>query len=98
MSLNTKTIGLALSGGAARGLAHIGILARLEEAGLRPDYIAASSAGAIVGALYASGVSPQQMQEVALNLKWIDLFRPWPTFSSLLSNRGLARVLQKYCR
>lgn len=98
MADHTKTFGLALSGGAARGLAHIGILARLEEAGLRPDYIAASSAGAIVGALYASGVSPHEMQDVALSLKWTDLFRPWPTFSSLLSSRGLARVLLKHCR
>jgi NTE family protein len=93
----SKTVGLALSGGAARGLAHIGILARLEEAGLRPDYIAASSAGAIVGALYASGVSLPEMQEVALTLKWTDLFSPWPTFSSLLSSKGLARVLHKHC-
>lgn len=98
MTPTPHTVGLALSGGAARGLAHIGILRRFEEAGIRPDCLAASSAGAIVAALYASGVSLQTIQDIALNLKWTDLFRPWPTFSSVLSSKGLAQMLHKHCR
>lgn len=53
---------LALSGGSARGFAHIGVLRVLDEAGLKPDLIVGTSAGAIVGSLYASGLSVQQVE------------------------------------
>ena len=52
-------IGLALGAGASRGFAHIGVLQVMEEIGLRPDYIAGSSIGSIIGALYAAGVTPE---------------------------------------
>ena len=51
-------IGLALSGGGAKGFAHCGALQALEEFGLKPEVIAGTSAGAIVGALYAAGNNP----------------------------------------
>jgi NTE family protein len=54
-------IGIALSGGGARGIAHIGVLKVLENHGIFPDCIAGTSAGAIVGALYANGISPDMM-------------------------------------
>lgn len=98
MADQKKTIGLALSGGAARGLAHIGILQRLEDAGFQPDYIAASSAGSIVGALYASGVSPAEMQAIAVTIKWTDLFWPHLSLSSLLSSKRLMCMLHTHCR
>ena len=50
-------VGLVLSGGAARGLAHIGVLKALEEQGVRIDAIAGTSMGAVIGGLYASGYS-----------------------------------------
>lgn len=53
--------GLILSGGGYRGIAHIGVIRAMEEAGLTPDAIAGTSAGAVVGALYASGLSTDQM-------------------------------------
>ena len=49
------SVGLVLSGGGAKGLAHIGVLKAIEQAGVRIDYIGGTSTGAIVGALYASG-------------------------------------------
>ena len=55
------SVALVLSGGAARGFAHVGVLQALEEAGIRPDLIVGSSAGSIVGALYASGLSAQEV-------------------------------------
>ncbi|MCX7912230.1 MAG: patatin-like phospholipase family protein [Dehalococcoidales bacterium] len=58
-----RKVGLALSGGAARGIAHIGVLEVLEEAGIPIDVVAGVSAGAIVGALYAAGRSPAEMAE-----------------------------------
>ncbi|MFY9177571.1 MAG: patatin-like phospholipase family protein [Caldicoprobacterales bacterium] len=61
-------IGLALGAGASRGLAHIGVLQVLEEHGIKPDLISGSSIGAIVGALYACGISPKMMEGIAENL------------------------------
>jgi NTE family protein len=63
-------VGLALGGGAARGLAHIGVLQVLTEADIPIDMISGSSAGAIVGALFAAGISPARQQEVVKNLHW----------------------------
>ncbi len=61
-------IGLALGGGAARGFAHIGVIKALEAQGIVPDIIVGTSAGAVVGALYASGLSGFELQKVALDI------------------------------
>lgn len=61
-------IGLALGGGAARGFAHIGVLQVLEEHGIRPDLIVGTSAGSVVGALYASGKTPAQLASLAATM------------------------------
>ncbi len=58
-------IGLALGGGAARGFAHVGVIQVLEEAGLRPEYVTGTSAGSLVAAIYASGKTGAQLQQVA---------------------------------
>ena len=62
-------IGLALGGGAARGFAHVGVIAVLEEAGLKPQLIVGTSAGSLVAALYASGKTSAQLQQTALNME-----------------------------
>lgn len=62
------SIGLALGGGAARGIAHIPLLEVLDEIGLRPQVIAGTSIGAIVGAAYASGMSGKEMRKFAAKL------------------------------
>jgi NTE family protein len=67
-------LALALSGGGARGMAHIGALRALEEAGLPVDAIAANSMGAVVGGVYATGRSPQELEEVVRSLDWASLF------------------------
>jgi NTE family protein len=69
-------IGLVLSGGGAKGLAHIGVLKSLEEAGIYPDYITGTSMGSIVGGLYAMGYSADQIDSIARGIDW----------STLLSN------------
>ena len=58
-----RPVALVLSGGSARGFAHIGVIKVLEETGILPDLIVGSSAGSIVGALYASGLSSAELQE-----------------------------------
>nr|WP_314541053.1 patatin-like phospholipase family protein [uncultured Massilia sp.] len=61
-------IGLALGGGAARGFAHIGVIKALEAQGIRPDIIVGTSAGSVVGALYASGYDGFSLQKIALEM------------------------------
>ncbi len=63
-------IGLALSGGGARGAAHVGVLKALEELGVEVDYIAGTSMGAIVGGLYASGYSANEIEEILIETDW----------------------------
>ncbi|AUF95504.1 hypothetical protein CXQ80_06495 [Pseudomonas sp. 02C 26] len=63
-------VGLVLSGGAARGLAHIGVLKALEEQGVRVDAIAGTSMGAVIGGLYASGYSVEELEKLATTLDW----------------------------
>lgn len=61
-------IGLALGGGAAKGFAHIGVIKTLEAHGFKPDVVAGTSAGSVVGALYASGMDPFELQQQAFAL------------------------------
>ena len=89
------TIGLALGGGAARGFAHVGVIQILEEAGVRPDLVVGTSAGSLVAALYASGRSGQQLQEVADSMEEA-AFTDWtlPIFSrGMLRGEALARYV-----
>jgi NTE family protein len=67
-------LGLALSGGGARGLAHIGVLEVLEEHGVVPDCIAGASMGSVVGALYASGHSIAEIREIVGVVTWRDIY------------------------
>ncbi len=68
-------LGLALGSGAARGLAHIGVLKVLEEADIPVDIITGTSMGAFIGAMYAAGVPVTQMEQVALEIDWLSMAR-----------------------
>jgi len=81
------TVGLALGGGAARGFAHVGVIQVLEEAGLRPDLVVGTSAGSLVAALYASGRTGAQLQQVAEAMEEA-AFTDW---TLPLFNRGMLR-------
>jgi NTE family protein len=71
-------IGLVLGGGGAKGAAHIGVLKVLEEQKIPIDYIAGTSMGAIVGALYASGLSAGEIEKVITAIDWKDVFSGEP--------------------
>ena len=62
-------IGLALGGGAARGFAHVGVIQVLEEAGIRPQFVAGTSAGSLVAALYASGMQAAELKKTAISMQ-----------------------------
>ncbi|PUZ30123.1 NTE family protein [Chitinophaga costaii] len=76
-------IGLALSGGGAKGLAHIGILEAIDSAGLKIDYVAGTSMGSIVGALYAVGYSADTIEAIARRINWPRLFSNRPLLSEI---------------
>jgi NTE family protein len=80
-------IGLVLSGGAARGAAHIGVLKVLEELEIPIDYIAGTSMGAIVGGLYAMGMSTGEIEAVLASLDWNAVFRERPFHHELSLRR-----------
>jgi len=68
--LNEPIVGLALSGGGARGLAQIGILKALEESGIKANVIAGTSIGSIIGGAYASGYTVEEMDSIVVNTDW----------------------------
>jgi len=66
--LHKPRFGLALSGGGAQGLAHIGVLKVLEEEGIRPDYLAGTSMGGVIAAAYAAGLTPDEIEQIAADI------------------------------
>src|SRR5438105_12316334 len=63
-------IGVTLSGGGAKGLAHIGILKAIDSAGLKVDYITGTSMGSIIGSLYAIGYSADSIEKISRSIDW----------------------------
>ena len=96
MPSETPRIGLALSGGAARGMAHAGVLRALVENDIPIDCIAGTSAGSIVGGAYAAGLSVDQLADLARAMRWRHV--GWPTIShlGLQSNARLERFMRKH--
>lgn len=76
-------IGLTLSGGGAKGLAHIGILEALDSAGLKVDYITGTSMGSIVGSLYAIGYPADSIEAMARRIDWTSLFANQPPLTDI---------------
>ncbi len=94
----SKKLGLVLGSGGARGVAHVGFVKALEEAGIKPQCISGSSAGSIVGACMASGMNADEIMEVIRNLKVSEVLFGVPNFnrSGLFSTRGVHRKLNSF--
>lgn len=80
-------IGLALSGGGARGFAQIGVMKALEELGVQVDAVAGTSIGGVVGGLYACGYTPQELERIVMGIDWGELFHDRPRRSTLFSTQ-----------
>jgi NTE family protein len=80
---HSTKIGLTLSGGGARGLAHIGILKAIDSAGLKVDYITGTSMGSIIGGLYAAGYSGDSIEQIAKEMNWDVLLSNYPPLSDI---------------
>jgi NTE family protein len=82
-------IGLALSGGGAKGCAHVGVLRQLERMHIPVDYIAGTSMGSIVGALYASGMTPDEIEKELTTINWEEALSDSTSFENLTYRRKL---------
>lgn len=89
-------IGLVLSGGGARGIAHIGVLKALEELGVQFSCIAGTSAGALIGTLYSFGYKPDEIIKIIISTSFLKSIKPAWTLSGLLKLDSLAALLVKY--
>ena len=84
---NRPRVGLVLSGGGARGVAHIGVIRELERQRIPVDMIAGTSMGAIVGGLYASGMNAAQLEEAYLSIDWTNVLSDAPPRKELSMRR-----------
>ncbi|MBQ7924425.1 MAG: patatin-like phospholipase family protein [Clostridia bacterium] len=96
MEKKGKTLGFALGAGGACGVAHVGFLRAMEEAGIYPDYIAGCSMGSIVGAAYAWGMSVDDIQKAVYKLRMRHLIRPTFFRGGLFSSKKMQKILRRY--
>jgi NTE family protein len=91
-------IGLALGGGFARGMAHIGVLKVLEAEGIPIDFIAGTSIGSVVGAFFCSGISARELSEIGALIRFSDFARYTISRYGLCSNARLSALLDRFLK
>jgi len=91
-----RPVGVALSGGATLGAAHVGVLRALAEANVPIDLVSGTSIGAVAAALYAFDVPIDDIEEVALDMNWLSISSFAPSRLGLLANRRLGNVLRAH--
>jgi len=91
-------LGLALGGGFAREKEHIGVLKVLEEANLKPDFIAGTSVGSVIGATYCSGISARELTEIAGLIRFKDFARYCVSKLGLCCNDRMTQLLKRVCK
>ncbi|MBU0671518.1 MAG: patatin-like phospholipase family protein [Candidatus Margulisbacteria bacterium] len=94
--LGKKRIGLVLGGGVARGIAHIGVLKVIERNNIPIECIAATSSGALVGLAYAAGMEVRLIEEIALRIKWGQIFRIAFFRPGFISGEAVKDLIIKY--
>jgi NTE family protein len=94
----TGSIGLTLSGGGAKGFAHIGVLQVIDSLGLKVDYISGTSIGAVIGAMYATGYSAKEIEEIARSVDWQAAFgmKPDLDYVHIYNRRGAGRHVVEF--
>jgi NTE family protein len=98
MSVKEYKTGLVLSGGGARGFAHLGVIQALNDAGIFPDVISGTSAGALTGVLYADGYSPKEILKLLNTHSRLDYMRPAMPREGLLQISGVHKILKNSLR
>ena len=85
---------MVLSGGGARGFAHLGVIEALNEAGIFPDIFSGTSAGALAGVLYCDGYSPKEILKIMNTHSRLDYVRPTMPRDGLLQISGIEKILE----
>jgi NTE family protein len=98
MSDKIYNTGLVLSGGGARGFAHLGVIQALNEAGIFPDVISGTSAGALIGVLYADGYTPNEILHLLNGGSRLDFMRPAMPREGLLQINAILKILKASLR
>lgn len=96
--MKTYPLGLALSGGSIKGFAHLGVLQYLDECGVSPSIIAGTSAGALMGALYADGYSPEEIFELLKVQGFMGMTTLKPSGGGVFDTGKFVRYLKKHLR
>jgi NTE family protein len=96
LSAGPPRVGLALAGGFARGIAHVGVIRALKAAGIPIDVVAGTSVGALIGACYCAGVPLDEMQRVANHTTFHDFGRWTPSWLGLATNQRLEGYLARF--
>ena len=91
-----KKVGLVLGGGVARGIAHVGVIRVLKEAGVPIDLIVGTSSGSLIGAALAAGLDQQMIEEIALRIKWGEFFKFAFFRPGLASAEAIEEFVVKY--
>ncbi len=94
-TMTRRRVGLALSGGAARGFAHLGVLKVLAEHRIPVDFVAGTSAGSFAGAAFAAGMSVEEIAALSREISWAKMSRLSGSPRSLLSNAPLGSIVEK---
>src|SRR6266849_10116463 len=95
-STERPRVGLALAGGFARGIAHVGVLRALKNAGVPIDVVAGTSVGALIGACYCAGVPLDEMQRIACDTTFADFGRWTPSWLGLATNQRMEKYLARF--
>src|SRR5450432_13881 len=90
-----RKVGLALAGGFARGIAHIGVLRVLRDAGIHIDFVAGTSVGALIGAAYCAGTPLEEMERIGAHTSFTDFGRWTPSWLGLATNHRLEKYLAR---
>lgn len=91
-----KKLGLCLAGGGGLGFLHIGLFEAMEELGLKPGVVAGTSAGAVLGALYASGKTSAEMRAILKGFKWVQMVSPAIPFRGFISTARMQAFYRKH--
>lgn len=94
--MQKPTVGIAFSGGAARGIAHLGVLQALQELNIPIKVISGTSSGAIVGSFFAAGFQPKEVLEIIKQLNVVRLLRPAFSWYGLMNLDEVEKVINKY--
>ncbi len=98
MSEEKYNVGLVLSGGGARGFAHLGVIQALNETGIFPDVVSGTSAGALAGALYCDGYPPREIMKFMKTDSRLSYMRPTLPRDGLLQISGIIKILESHLR